>query len=317
MSPTAPRPVLPPQVERLLCFYLKRHTPVLLEGPPGTGKSLAARYWAQEIGDREPVKIDITEDTELPHILGDVDWKRLLMETRQTTGPVTASGAPPQTGGDSPEMPGEPATSLYDRYYVPSTAIRAMLEGRVLIIEELDRCGRDTLFPVFFDMIEYHRAYIPALQREVRAREGFGVVITVNRETDAGTVRLPDALLRRCRRLYVPMPDLETEKRIVLANLPDAPQRLVHQVVSAVQRLRELELEHTPSPSETVHWVEDLLGLFGEAAESPEPEMLQATLGAVCKSAEDSAEALKSLRGSGSGVTVADRIRSGGNRGRR
>jgi len=263
-------PVLPAEKERLIRFYIQNQVPFILEGPPGTGKSLAARYWTKQLTGTEAIKIDITEDTELTHILGDIDWKRLLAETSRI--PQGASPADFQ--------------QLYGHYYVPSAAIRAMQEGRVLLIEELDRCGRDTLFPVFFDMIEYHTTYVPALQKEVKAAEGFSCIITVNRDSDTGTIRLPDALLRRCRRVFIPMPDPETEVRIVLANIPDAPRRLVERTVAAVHKLRRMEVEHKPVPSETVQWVMDVIGMFGPSADGS-PEQLAAALSAVCKNAED------------------------------
>lgn len=272
-------PVLPPEKEGLMKFYIQQRTPFILEGPPGTGKSLAARYWAKAITDVEAIKIDITEDTELTHILGDIDWKRLLAESHHTRESEQTSDF----------------TALYEHYYVPSAAIVAMQQGSVLIIEELDRCGRDTLFPVFFDMIEYKRTYVPALQREITAEEGFNVIITVNRDTDVGTIRLPDAFLRRCRRIFIPNPDFQTEVQIVLANLPDAPQDLVEQIVRTVQNLRDFDLQHHPAPSETVQWVSDLVNMFGPSLKKATHEQLLLTLAAICKDIEDEAVMLKTL----------------------
>ena len=275
-------PVLPPEKERLIQYYLQNRIPFILEGPPGTGKSLAARYWSRKIAEQDPIKIDITEDTELSHILGDVDWKKLLAEASQA-----------RQEGERADF-----SQLYGHYYVPSAAVRAMEEGRILIIEELDRCGRDTLFPVFFDMIEYHQTFVPALQKEIRAKEGFSCILTVNRETDTGTVRLPDALLRRCRRIFLPMPDPATEARIVLANVPNAPDRLVQRAVAAAQRVRQMEVEHKPVPSETVQWVMDVMGMFGLDAEGT-PAQLESALPAVCKNAEDETRFRSALQSGG------------------
>ena len=272
-------PVLPPEKEELMKFYIQQCIPFILEGPPGTGKSLAARYWSKEITGSEAIKIDITEDTELMHVLGDIDWKRLLAESHQAK--------------ESEET--MDFTALYERYYIPSAAITAMQEGLVLIIEELDRCGRDTLFPVFFDMIEYKQTYVPALQREIIAEDGFNVIITVNRDTDVGTVRLPDAFLRRLRRIFIPNPDFQTEVQIVLANIPDASENLVEQIVRTVQNLRKLELQHRPAPSETVQWLADLINMFGPSLDKATNQQLLLTLAAICKDIEDEEVMLKAV----------------------
>ncbi len=283
-------PVLPTEKEELMKFYIQQRIPFILEGPPGTGKSLAARYWSKEITGSEAIKIDITEDTELMHVLGDIDWKRLLAESHQVK--------------ESEET--VDFTTLYECYYVPSAAITAMQQGLVLIVEELDRCGRDTLFPVFFDMIEYKQTYVPALQREIKAEEGFNVIITVNRDTDVGTVRLPDAFLRRLRRIFIPNPDFQTEVQIVLANIPDASENLVEQIVRTVQNLRKLELEHRPAPSETVQWVSDLINMFGPSLDKATNQQLLLTLAAICKDIEDEEFMLKAV-----GATTAGKPKSG------
>ncbi|MBM3240076.1 hypothetical protein FJZ31_27640 [Candidatus Poribacteria bacterium] len=282
-------PVLPKEKEELMKFYIQQRIPFILEGPPGTGKSLAARYWSKEITGSDPIKIDITEDTELMHVLGDIDWKRLLAESHQAKESRPSLWSPVH-GGQIVDF-----TVLYERYYVPSAAIKAMQEGRVLIVEELDRCGRDTLFPVFFDMIEYKQTYVPALQREIIAEEGFNVIITVNRDTDVGTVRLPDAFLRRLRRIFIPNPDFQTEVQIVLANIPDASENLVEQIVRTVQNLRKLELQHRPAPSETVQWVADLINMFGPSLDKATNEQLSLTLAAICKDIEDEEFMLKAV----------------------
>jgi len=272
-------PVLPPEKEELMKFYIRQHIPFILEGPPGTGKSLAARYWSEEITGLKAIKIDITEDTELMHVLGDIDWKRLLAESHHA-----------RESDQTVDF-----TALYERYYVPSAAITAMQQGLVLIVEELDRCGRDTLFPVFFDMIEYKQTYVPALQKEITAEEGFNVIITVNRDTDVGTVRLPDAFLRRLRRIFIPNPDFQTEVKIVLANIPGVAENLVEQVVRTVQKLRQLELEHRPAPSETIQWVADLINMFGPGLDEATNEQLRLTLAAICKDIEDEDIMLKAV----------------------
>ncbi|HOR01033.1 MAG TPA: AAA family ATPase [Anaerolineae bacterium] len=186
--------------QEIITTYLRHHLPFFVEGSPGIGKSLAVSYWGRRIyreqcaaagDDGEPLKIDITEDTEVRHLLGESDFVRYFLEAR--------AGA---------------ARPLAD-YFRTGPLVEAIRTGRLLIVEELDRAGRETLFPVLFDAIERKRTYVPELGRtfpdpaspqEAQAAATFNIVITVNRFTDVGTVRLPQALLRRLRRvgLYDP-----------------------------------------------------------------------------------------------------------------
>ena len=117
-------------------FYIQQRIPFILEGPPGTGKSLAARYWSKDITGSEAIKIDITEDTELMHVLGDIDWKQLLAESHQVR--ESAPLWSPVHGGQTVDF-----TALYERYYVSSAAITAMREGRVLI-EDINHAVQET-----------------------------------------------------------------------------------------------------------------------------------------------------------------------------
>jgi MoxR-like ATPase len=105
------------------------------------------------------------------------------------------------------------------------------------------------------------------------------VILTSNR-----TRELHDALRRRCLYHWIGYPTAERETEIVLLREPSAAQALTRKVVSAVHRLRELDLAKPPGVAETIDWVRTL-GFLGErdltvAAAAD-------TIGAVIKDRDD------------------------------
>jgi len=105
------------------------------------------------------------------------------------------------------------------------------------------------------------------------------VVLTSNR-----TRELHDALKRRCLYHWIGYPSAERELEIVLIREPGVPQALARQVVSAVHRLRELDLAKPPGVAETIDWARTLDVLGGTALD---PQLASETLGAVVKERDD------------------------------
>ena len=318
-------PVVSPHNARVIHDYLVYRKPFFVEGGPGIGKSLAVTHFGRQVyrtfwsqrrergvpsdadGEPwEPLKIDITEDTEVRHLLGEMDWIRYFAEMQ----------AGPGRRADEKES--------RSRFFVPGPVTRAIMEGRLLIVEELDRAGRETLFPVFFDAIEYRRVYVPELGRTVTAGDNdFNIVITVNRFTDIGTVSLPKALLRRprCVPFYDPSRELGVnrahavryETRIVMANVQHvlehrglSPRRARAFILPVLDRvifgLRAAgEMDEPPTPSETAMWFLDMFECDGERLldeDTPEEARLAICLrfrGAIVKSAGDDERFIASL----------------------
>ena len=105
------------------------------------------------------------------------------------------------------------------------------------------------------------------------------MVLTSNRTRD-----IHDALRRRCLYYWIEYPSLEKEYAIVLARVPEAPQRLARQVVAFVQSLRGEDLFKAPGVAETLDWLAALVTL--EQTELVEP-VVHDTLGALLKYQDD------------------------------
>jgi len=103
----------------------------------------------------------------------------------------------------------------------------------VLLIDELDRADEE--FEAFLlEILSDFQVTIPELGT-IKAASPPVVILTSNR-----TREIHDALKRRCLYHWIDYPDFAKEYGIVLAKVPDAPERLAHQVVAFVQELREV-----------------------------------------------------------------------------
>jgi hypothetical protein len=253
--------------------YLRHDLPFFVEGGPGIGKSLAVEHlgrlvYRERCGCAQgaecrglclPLKIDMTEDTEVRHLLGELDLIAYFAYSRAEAG----------------------SRRRLTDHFRPGPLVQAMRQGRLLIVEELDRAGRDTLFPIFFDAIEYRTTYVPDLGTPVVAGQGFNIVFTVNRFTDIGTVALPKALLRRqrCVRFYDPSHELDGnrwhaaqyETAIVMQSVAPiaaaadlSPARVRAMVLDLLARVvfplrTEGVMSDPPTPAETTMWFRDMV----------------------------------------------------------
>src|SRR5438445_811975 len=105
------------------------------------------------------------------------------------------------------------------------------------------------------------------------------VILTSNR-----TREVHDALKRRCLYHWIDYPTAQKEFEIVLARVPDAPERLAREVVAFVHRLREADLTKVPGIAETLDWAAALLSLGSRELTG---EVVDETLGVVLKYEED------------------------------
>jgi hypothetical protein len=191
------KPVLRTCDDMLLRMLIASQIAALIDGTSGIGKSLAAHYIAEEVYAEicprhkkrsrnkdavcicHPFVVYITENTEVHHLVGEINYVHYLQDTRN----------------------GKECNRL--DYFEPGPLLIAMREGRAIIIEELDRAGRPGLFPLLFSVTQDRKLYVADLGEEVGASPTFTVIITVNRQTDIGVVQLPEALLGRLRVIHL------------------------------------------------------------------------------------------------------------------
>ncbi|MFM1917722.1 MAG: hypothetical protein RJB01_1237 [Actinomycetota bacterium] len=255
-----------------LLLALKLGKPLLLEGEVGVGKTELARTLATMLG-RDLIRLQCYEGIDIHHALYEWDYARQMLQVR-------ALGQGGEASGD--------ADLFSDRFLLERPLLQAVRAGDkcVLLIDEVDRA--DDEFEAFLlELLSDFQVTIPEVGT-IKAESRPIVILTSNR-----TRELHDALKRRCLYTWIGFPDAQREVEIVRTRLPEVGPALAAQVVSAVNKLREMELEKLPGVAETIDWTESLDAL---GATQLTDEVALDTLGAVVKDRDDLEFAAKSIQ---------------------
>jgi MoxR-like ATPase len=239
--------------------------PILLEGEAGVGKTEAAKSLARVI-DTALYRLQCYEGIDVSDALYEWNYPRQLLEIRVAEA----------SGSDIAEDALFGPQNLIERPLLQALRHRGPRPA-VLLIDEVDRA--DDEFEAFlFELLAEGTVTIPELGT-LTADYPPIVVLTSNRTRD-----LHDALKRRCLYHWIDYPDVEHAARIVRRRVPGASISLTQQAVSAVDRLRRLDLQKQPGVAETIDWVAALQALGIHHLEAASAD---ATVGSVLKYRED------------------------------
>jgi MoxR-like ATPase len=271
--------VCSPEVATSLFLAERLGKPLLLEGPPGVGKTEIAKLWAK-FHESELVRLQCYEGLDEAKALYEWSYGKQMLYAqllRDKTGEVLAA---------SPDLPSaiailrDEADGFFSRdFLLARPLLQAILSKRpvVLLIDEVDRSDEE--FEAFLlEVLSDHQVSIPELGT-IKAEQTPRVVLTSN-----DTRELSDALRRRCLYLYVDYPSLEDELRIVEARVPGLSVSLTDRLVRFAQSLRKADLKKAPGIAEVVDWA---LALVAVGADSLSSAVLRKTLGALLKNRED------------------------------
>ncbi len=255
-----------------LLLALKLGRPLLLEGEVGVGKTELAKTLATMLG-RDLIRLQCYEGIDMNHALYEWDYARQMLFVRSLSQSEVAS--------TDDDLFGE-------RFLVERPLLQAVRAGDrcVLLIAEVDRA--DDEFEAFLlELLGDFQVTVPEVGT-IKADTRPIVILTSNR-----TRELHDALKRRCLYTWIGFPEQDREVEIVRSRLPHVTESLAAQVVSAVNKLRAMELEKLPGVAETIDWTESLDAL---GVQNLTPEAALDTLGAVVKDRDDLEYTAKSVQ---------------------
>lgn len=246
-----------------LALKLKR--PLFLEGEPGVGKTEIAKVLARLL-DTRLIRLQCYEGLDVNQAVYEWNYTRQMLHIRLL------------------EARGEHARDeqLFGREFLLQRPLLQAIEEThhavpVLLIDEVDRSDEE--FEAFLlEILSDFQISIPEIGTIQAARPPV-VVLTSNR-----TREVHDALKRRCIYTWIEYPGFEKEYEIVLAKVPQAPERLAREVTRFVQELREVDLYKIPGVAETIDWTAALVALDQQALS---PQVVTDTLGVILKYQDD------------------------------
>ncbi len=257
--------VVEEELATVLLLTLKLKKPILLEGPPGVGKTEAAHILANYLG-TDLLRLQCYEGLDVNNSIYEWNYQKQLLSIK-----INEQSALSEE---------EKEKHIFgEDFLLKRPLLQAITSDKpaVLLIDEIDRADEE--FEAFLlELLSDFQISIPEMGT-VKAKHRPIVILTSNR-----TRELSDALRRRCLYHWVTYPSFEKERNILKKHLPEVEENMLNSLVTFVQRLRDMKLQKSPGIAESIDWAHALITL---GAKSFSPEYVEKTLGCVLKSDAD------------------------------
>lgn len=256
------------EISTTLYLSLLLGKPMLIEGPPGVGKTELAKVIAKSF-DRDFFRIQCYEGITFEQIVGEWNYQKQLLHLEAAKNDTSN------------------VDEIFDEdFFIRRSLLNAFLNDKdsVLLIDEIDKADE-----------EVESFLLQALGEQEITINDLGtfqlnndliVILTSNSQRS-----LLDETKDRCLFLYIPYPSVEREIEIVKSKLPDADDETVSHVVKLVHQIRNLNLMKKPSVRGTVDWVKSVTNLGTKDID----QSLEDSVGVAIKTESDKKRVIKDI----------------------
>ncbi len=249
-----------------LSLFLGR--PMLIEGPPGVGKTELAKVIAKSF-ERDFFRIQCYEGITFEQIVGEWNYQKQLLHL------------------EAAKIDSSSEEKIFDEeYFIRRPLLNAFLNENdsVLLIDEIDKADEEVesflLQALGEQEITINDLGTFSLQNDLI------VILTSNSQRS-----LLDETKDRCLFLYIPYPSIEREIEIVKSRMPEADEEVVSTVVKLVHTIRNLNLMKKPSVRGTIDWVRSVTDLGTKNMD----ESLENSIGVAIKNESDKKRVIKDV----------------------